>query len=146
MYDPAYDFWFAKAPIPGGARRSSASFAIGGKGYAGTGKGPTGTRKDFWEYSPSIVLGIDENSENIVSSVYPNPMIDNSTVVLSEEIFNANENLLWELTSVDGKLIQTEKISTSRFSISKKETTPGVYFLSIKSATSILGTKKIIIE
>ncbi|MGZ6521342.1 MAG: Kelch repeat-containing protein [Bacteroidia bacterium] len=141
-YDPAVDFWFAKAPIPGGARRSSCSFAIGGKGYAGTGKGPTGTRRDFWQYSPSTTVGIDENSENIISSVYPNPLTDQSTVILSEELFNSNKDLFWELNTVDGKLVQREKIITANFSISKGNVSPGIYFLSIRSATAVLGNKK----
>ena len=66
QYDPVYNFWFAKASFTGGARRESVAFAIGGKGYAGTGKSLTGKRRDFWEYSPSTLLGIDENSENII--------------------------------------------------------------------------------
>jgi hypothetical protein len=146
QYDPVYDYWFSKAPLAGGARREGAAFAIGGKGYAGVGKGISGKRRDFWEYYPTIPLEIDENTENIVSNIYPNPMVDNSTVVLSEKIFNNNENLFWELASIDGKLIATEKISSSNFTIARNDIPSGVYFLSIKTSEAILGNKKIIVQ
>ena len=148
-YDPAFNFWFSKAPIPGGTaagRRESVAFAIGSKGYAGTGKTLSGKKRDFWEYSPSIPLGIDENYENAISTVFPNPMTDNSTVILSEEIFNKNENMFWELISVDGKLIHSEKISSSSFTISRDGIASGIYFLTIKTPETILGNKKISIQ
>ena len=60
-YDPAVDIVTPKASFPGGERADAVGFAIGGKGYVGTGYG-TGdvvtqydytSQKDFWEYDPA---------------------------------------------------------------------------------------------
>lgn len=52
-YDPQYDSWRQKAKFPGGQRAYGVGFAIGNKGYFGTGFdkniNPT---NDFWEFDP----------------------------------------------------------------------------------------------
>jgi N-acetylneuraminic acid mutarotase len=146
QYDPLFNYWFPKATFPGGGRRSSATFAIGGRGYAGTGKGVTGTRRDFWVYLPSITVGIDEQSINMISNVYPNPMIDNTTIVLSEELFSVQKKLTWQLISVDGKLIQTATVENATFTIHRNDIPAGIYFLKIIATERLLGTKKIIVQ
>lgn len=143
-YDPALDYWFPRAAYPGGARRSSGTFAIGGKGYAGTGKGLTGTRRDFWEYLPAIPAGIDEYSEIVFSNVYPNPMTDQAMVVLSEKI--SLKNLFWELTDIHGRLISSQQIESSSFEIHRNDLSQGIYALSIKNKNGTLASKKIIVQ
>lgn len=143
-YDPAIDYWFPKASFPSGARRSAGAFAIGGKGYAGTGKGLTGTRRDFWEYLPSITTGIEENSNIVFSNIYPNPMIDQATIVLSDNI--SLQNLSWELTDMNGKLILSESIETNTFVIDRNEMTKGMYALNIKNNKGRIASKKIIVQ
>lgn len=144
QYDAALDYWFPKASLPGGARRSAGAFAISGKGYAGTGKGLTGTRRDFWEYLPSIPVGIDEYSDIIFSTVYPNPMTDQATVILSDKI--SLQSLSWELTDIQGKLISTADIETTSFTIYKNTMNQGIYSLNIKNKNGILASKKIIVQ
>jgi N-acetylneuraminic acid mutarotase len=144
QYDPALDYWFPKASFPGGARRSAGSFAIGGKGYAGAGKGLTGTRRDFWEYLPSIILGIEENASVIFSNVYPNPMTDFATIELSEKI--SIENLSWELRTIQGKLISSDKISHSTFVINRNNLSTGIYALNIYNKNGTIASKKIIVQ
>jgi N-acetylneuraminic acid mutarotase len=51
-YDPTNNVWTQIADFGGQARTYAAAFAIGGKGYVGTGDGNT-FLKDFWEYNPS---------------------------------------------------------------------------------------------
>lgn len=145
QYDPAIDYWFPKAVLPGGERRSSGTFAIGGKGYAGTGKGLTGTRKDFWEYLPSIPVGIDEHADDVFTAVYPNPVIENATVVISEQIFNSDKNLFYDVISIQGKIIRSEKINSASFTINRQDISNGTYFISIRSSSNRLAAKKIIL-
>ncbi|OFY67592.1 MAG: hypothetical protein A3H98_03655 [Bacteroidetes bacterium RIFCSPLOWO2_02_FULL_36_8] len=45
--------WVKKADFPGGARSEAAGFAIGSKGYIGTGRDANIAYKDFWEYNPT---------------------------------------------------------------------------------------------
>ncbi|MCX5849702.1 MAG: kelch repeat-containing protein [Deltaproteobacteria bacterium] len=51
-YNPATDTWTQKADFGGGVRGGVAGFAIGNKGYIGTG-GSDSALKDFWEYDPA---------------------------------------------------------------------------------------------
>lgn len=146
QYDPLINYWFPKASFLGGSRRSSGAFAIGGKGYAGTGKGFTGTRKDFWEYLPSIPVGIDEHSDDVFIAIYPNPIVENATIKISEQIFNADQDLYFDLINLQGKIILSEKISSSIFTINKTNFSSGIYFISIRSSSNRIASKKIILQ
>jgi len=44
------DVWTRKADFPGQGRFGAAAFAVGDKGYVGTGDSPISYLKDFWEY------------------------------------------------------------------------------------------------
>ncbi|MCX6294944.1 MAG: T9SS type A sorting domain-containing protein [Bacteroidetes bacterium] len=146
QYDPLINYWFPKSSLPGGARRSSCTFSIGGKGYAGTGKGPTGTRKDFWEYLPSIPVGIDEHADDVFTGVYPNPLIESATIKISELIFNSDKNLFFDLINLQGKILVSDKISSSTFTINRNALTSGIYFISIRSNENRIASKKIILQ
>ncbi|MBA4851448.1 hypothetical protein [Emticicia sp. BO119] len=50
-FNPATNVWTQKANFGGGVRRNAVGFAIGNKGYVGTGDGGT-AGDDFWEYNP----------------------------------------------------------------------------------------------
>ena len=53
-YNPATDVWTKKADFGGDARCAAVGFAIGTKGYIGTGNDAgDNSFKDFWEYDPS---------------------------------------------------------------------------------------------
>jgi hypothetical protein len=55
-YDPITNVWSQKANFGGGAgkaRELAVGFAIGNKGYVGTGKISGTLEKDFWEYDPT---------------------------------------------------------------------------------------------
>jgi N-acetylneuraminic acid mutarotase len=55
-YDPAKDTWTQKADFGGTARERAIGFAIGNKGYIGTGWDHVAKGKiasDFWEYDPA---------------------------------------------------------------------------------------------
>ena len=53
-YDPKYNAWAQVADFAGGARANAVAFAIGSKGYVGTGQTSSGTvSADFWEFDPS---------------------------------------------------------------------------------------------
>jgi len=52
-YNPQTNQWTQKADFGGEARSSAVGFAIGTKGYIGTGSGNVVVLKDFWEYNPA---------------------------------------------------------------------------------------------
>jgi N-acetylneuraminic acid mutarotase len=52
-YDPGSNSWTQKADFGGGRRYHATGFAIGNKGYVGTGRDTTfNNRNDWWEYNP----------------------------------------------------------------------------------------------
>lgn len=61
-YDPISDSWIEKANLEGAPRDRSVGFAIGTKGYIGTGLSYdsacscTENLKDFWEYTPDCII------------------------------------------------------------------------------------------
>jgi N-acetylneuraminic acid mutarotase len=52
-YDPATDTWKTLNNFGGSARYNAVGFAIGNKGYVGTGKDGSNYKGDLWEYEPS---------------------------------------------------------------------------------------------
>jgi N-acetylneuraminic acid mutarotase len=56
-YNPNGDYWTQEENLPGIGRHFAVSFAIGNKGYVGTGYNDTATTnylKDFYEYDPQL--------------------------------------------------------------------------------------------
>src|SRR3989344_6071306 len=49
-YNPTTDAWTQKTDFGGVARNLATSFAIGSKGYLGTGQGASSLLRDFWTY------------------------------------------------------------------------------------------------
>jgi N-acetylneuraminic acid mutarotase len=145
QYDPAANYWSVRASYPNGERRSAVAFTIGSRAYAGTGKGLTGTRKDFYEYTAPFIIGIDEYPKGIISSVYPNPLKQSATITLNDEIFHY-QDLSWELACPDGRAVQSGSVGSTTFRIEKNEKAPGAYFLFIKAQGKIISSKKIIIQ
>jgi Secretion system C-terminal sorting domain/Galactose oxidase, central domain len=55
-YDAATDVWTQRADIGGGAvtgRYNAVGFSVQNRGFIGGGLGPTGVKKDFWQYDPT---------------------------------------------------------------------------------------------
>ena len=61
-YDPATNTWTAKAAYQGQGRYDGIAFAIGNKGYMGTGLNPSSPTFDFWEF-------MDDNKVPLASSL-----------------------------------------------------------------------------
>lgn len=51
-YTPATDTWVKKSDFAGEERYQAMGFAIGNRGYLGTGVGLSDYKDDFWEYNP----------------------------------------------------------------------------------------------
>ena len=57
-WDQATDVWAKKANFPGNARQGAVSFAIGNKGYIGTGWNGTALTDEFWEWDQATNVWI----------------------------------------------------------------------------------------
>ncbi|MBL7738105.1 MAG: tail fiber domain-containing protein [Chitinophagaceae bacterium] len=61
-FDPSTNAWSQKANFGGAARFGATGFAIGSKGYIGTGLSTSGYTNDFWEYDPATNTWIQRAS------------------------------------------------------------------------------------
>lgn len=74
-YNPYTDLWTARASYGGSARKSAGAFTLYGKAYVGTGDGYSGKKASMYEYTPVLILGVDDYSASSVN-VWPNPATD----------------------------------------------------------------------
>lgn len=109
QYDAVSDSWWVKAPYGGGERRSMGVFVIGSAAYAGTGKGFSGSRRDFWQYE-QYITDVNE-TVSVQISMYPNPVKEQLVIgtPAGEEVFP--ENSLLSIISTDGKIVLQKNIS-----------------------------------
>ena len=103
----------------------------------GTGKGSSGKKMSFHEYTPPAILGMDELTHAL--SVFPNPAIDvvsihsNSKEIKSLVIYNAY-----------GKIVSSEVFAST---IDVSTYPAGVYYLSgINANGEKIGNQKLIIQ
>lgn len=145
-YNAYDDTWIQRADFEGGARRSGVAFAIGSKGYAGTGKGESGCRRDFWEYNTLPLAGIDEaNGELPAFTFFPNPMDQSSMLQLPREIEHAGEMELYIYDS-SGKLVRISAIDEQCPIIYKELLSTGLYFCFIIHNNRVISNGKLIVQ
>jgi N-acetylneuraminic acid mutarotase len=145
-YNPLINYWTQKASYPDGERRSGVAFTVGSRAYAGTGKGLTGTRRDFHEYTAAPVIGIEELNTDVISSLFPNPFKESATVVISNNILTEHQNLTCEIMSIEGRIIQAQSIESPLFIVQRNEIPSGIYFLIIRSEGNFIASKKLIVQ
>lgn len=139
-YNPYQDSWNIKANFPGGERRNAIAFAVGNRGYAGIGKGPTGIKQNFYEYTPLYPLGIEE-SEALALTVYPLPAADEVHLWLQSES-NAAQLRVYD---VHGELVISELITSQTVDIERNGLPAGIYHAIVLDAENkVKGTAKII--
>jgi hypothetical protein len=93
-------------------------------------------------YEISIITAIDEAKGITLSvSAYPNPTNDFLTLSIVE--FHIS-NLSYQLYNINGKLLQSEKITGNQTSIAMSNFFPATYFVKITEGNKELKTFKII--
>jgi len=130
QYDAASNSWWVKAPYGGGERRSMGVFVIGSAAYAGTGKGFSGSRRDFWQYE-QYLTGIEE-TEYSSPGIYPNPVAEYFTVTVPQGLSVFPENTLLSIFSSEGKVVHQQDVSSgSQVRINASAFATGVYTLQL---------------
>lgn len=146
QYDPTLNYWVTKSNFPGGERKSGIAFTIGNRAYAGTGKSFTGVRRDLYEYTPSPIIGIEENKSNSISSIYPMPFSHTATVLLSDDVIYSYQKLSWDLINSDGKISQTGIVNGANINLQRNDLASGIYFFTLRSEGNNIASKKLIIQ
>lgn len=92
-YNPFLDSWTARASYDGSSRRSAIAFTVYGKAYVGTGDGYSGKKASMYEYTPPLVLNVNEMSAPVINA-WPIPATDHFSLSSAQpvsryEVFNA---------------------------------------------------------
>jgi hypothetical protein len=90
----------------------------------------------------SVVVGIEEAKEiNLSISAYPNPTIDYLTLSIAE--FDVS-NLSYQLYDMQGKLLQTKKLTGTEAQIDMSSCVKSVYYVKVIQGDKEIKTFKII--
>ena len=100
---------------------------------------PGNTEKDFsisegvqQAYDIEIVMALDETDNiKLVCTVYPNPVRD--LLLLKVENYLDND-LSWELYDIDGRMLETESVTSLESEISLSERAVAIYILKVVDA------------
>jgi len=121
----------------------SASYSVGQVAYQ-TYTGTSGSVSEGVQqpYEISVVTGLDEaKGINLSVTAYPNPTTDYLTLSIGEfEI----SNLSYQLYDMNGKLLQSEKITGTQTSIVMSNLVPANYFVKVIQGNKEVKTFKII--
>lgn len=144
-YDPTINSWVQIEEFAGTARRYLSAFVIGSRAYAGTGTNGTNFR-DFWMFD-QILSVLTRKMEYTVISMYPNPC-SNKLIIDLENLPQdiVPEKLTFELYSVLGKLVSTEKIEGDKLITDVSDLENGSYIYQLKYNESTFKSGKIIIS
>lgn len=106
----------------------SVAFSIGQVVYSSN-TGTAGTVAQGVQHAYEIfTVGIQETAVNISLSAFPNPTLNNLTLEVND--YN-NENLLYQLYDISGKLIGNGQIASSHTQISMEHWPSATYFLHV---------------
>jgi len=121
----------------------TASYTIGQVVYTtNTGTTSSVTQGVQQPFEISVVLGLEEaKGINLLVRAYPNPTIDYLT--LSIEEFEIS-NLSYHLYDMQGKLLQSGKITGNQTSIVMSNLIPATYFVKVMQANKEVKKFKII--
>lgn len=134
-----------QAPVSSGGNATGSggtvSYSIGQIDYT-TSSGSTGMAMQGVQQPYEIfTIGISEVAIDLKLSVYPNPSMDFLTLHFENYML---ENAIYQLTDMNGKLVESNKIINSQTQICLDGLTPATYFLKISTDTKELKVFKII--
>ncbi len=133
-YDQISNTWTQRQSFPGGNRQFTFGFAIGNKGYAGSGEQVQNYFNDLWEYGDSTISTAGTSEIVLISnalSIFPNPSIDNVKIssILTDN-FNICNSLGQTIATIQLYANQMEIIDLTNYS-------NGLYFIQSNSNQSV---------
>ena len=106
----------------------SVAYSVGQVVYTAN-NSPSGTVSQGVQQAYEIFLiGINETELNSSLSVFPNPILDNLTLQISD--YN-NEKLSFHLYDLQGKLLNKEQIIAEQTQINTSSLPPATYFIEV---------------
>jgi len=92
-------------------------------------------------YEISITSGISETAINLEMSIYPNPTANILQLSVETEKL---QGLSYQLYDLQGKIIETKKVSVSNTTINMEGLSRATYFLKVSNNNKIVKTFKVI--
>lgn len=92
-------------------------------------------------YEISVVTGLDLLDVQLDLSVYPNPICEFLTLQVDK---NGIENLMYQLSDINGKILESKKIAAITNIISMEHYANAIYFLKVTQNQRDIKTFKII--
>jgi hypothetical protein len=96
-YNAGLDTWTSLPAYSGGARYTGSGFSVNGKAYNGLGYNST-YLNDFWEYTPTVYVGQEDNNEKISFKNFPNPVMEQFMIEISRLPKNHNSLVIVDAT------------------------------------------------
>lgn len=119
----------------------SSSYTVGQTVYT-THTGTNGTVSQGVQqpYEISTTTGINIKSIDLLGlAIYPNPTTDYLTLTTKN-----NENINYQLFNLEGKLIESKKVTENNTKIQMTELPKAIYFLKVTKSDKIIKSFKII--
>ena len=144
-YNPKTDNWTHKANFGGTSRYLAVGFCIGNKGYIGTGQINPNTyinMKDFWQYTPAVILSISEKPGTPGQEDFLIQQNDGQICITSNVPYEAEI----DLRNLMGQIIQQKQLAgknTIKFNTNSVK--HGIYIIDIIYA-HIHSSKKLFIN
>ena len=91
-------------------------------------------------YEVSTYLGVNETDINLIFNAFPNPVTDFLTISINKDY----KNLSFELLDSNGRLLESNEITSKDTSINMVKRLPSIYLLNIKKGKQTIKTFKII--
>ncbi len=137
-YNPYNNSWSVRANYGGSKRKGGVAFSLYGRGYVGTGKGNSGKKSSFWEYTPGAWVGMKEASLADIR-VYPNPAQES---VHFSTTSDAIDRL--EICTLQGKEVLSSEMTQT---LDIGQLASGTYLVLAKDASGqIIGNEKLIVR
>ena len=96
-------------------------------------------------YEISVVTGIEEaKGINLSVTAYPNPTTDYLTLSIDASTTLSIQSMSYQLYDMNGKLLQSEKITGNQTSIVMSNLVPANYFVKVTQGNKEVKTFKII--
>jgi hypothetical protein len=95
-------------------------------------------------YTTDISTGINEIIANNISTVYPNPFANTTTININANITLKNASV--SIVDMLGKQVKSMRVDKNEIQLNRDDLQKGIYFYQVLSNEKIISTGKLIIE
>ncbi len=146
-FDPVMNLWTRVPNLPGATRENFTAWTIGTKGYICAGTNGT-NMQDLWEFDDTqITAGLSEmNGPGISLSMYPNPVVAQSTIRISGKTISESDGLSITIIDLGGKRIASIPVTSNEVKMDGGGIPAGTYLYCLQNGQQKLAAGKFIVR